>query len=85
VQALFNKIVGSMKNHVTSGNMATRLKKWRSGIEANISNLKRGFQIHRCIWKGWVHFQAKVLWSVLAYNIRVMSNLLVKQMAVEQV
>lgn len=82
---VFNKIVGSMKNHVTSGNMATRLKKWRSGIEANISNLKRGFQIHRCIWKGWVHFQAKVLWSVLAYNIRVMSNLLVKQMAVEQV
>ncbi len=77
---VFNKIVGSMKNHATSGNMETRLKKWRSGIEASISNLKRGFNIHRCNWKGWGHFQAKVLWSVLAYNIRVMSNLLIKQM-----
>lgn len=77
---VFNKVVGSMQNVTSSCNMETRLKKWRSGIEANISNLKRGFKIHRCNWKGWVHFQAKVLWSVLAYNIRVMSNLLVKQM-----
>jgi len=76
---VFNKIVGSMKNHVSSCNMETRLKKWRSGVEANISNLKRGFNIHRCNWKGWVNFQAKVLWSVLAYNIRVMSNLLIGQ------
>lgn len=77
---VFNKVVGSMQNVTSSSNMETRLKKWRSGIEANISNLKRGFKIHRCNWKGWAHFQAKVLWSVLAYNIRVMSNLLVKQM-----
>jgi IS5 family transposase len=81
VNVVFNKIVGSMKNQVSSCNMETRLKKWRSGIEANISNLKRGFNIHRCNWKGWVNFQAKVLWSVLAYNIRVMSNLLLGQLA----
>ncbi len=80
---VFNKVVGSIKNQATSGNMATRLKKWRSGIEANISNLKRGFRIHRCNWKGWGHFQAKVLWSVLAYNIRVMSNLLIGQMKID--
>jgi len=60
--------------------METRLKKWRSGIEANISNLKRAFNIHRCNWKEWVNFQSKVLWSVLAYNIRVMSTLLVGQL-----
>lgn len=77
---VFNKVVGSMQNVTSSKNMETRLKKWRSGIEANISNLKRGFKIHRCNWKGWVHFQAKVMWSVLTYNIRVMSNLLVGQM-----
>ncbi len=79
---VFNKIVGSMQNVTRSKNMESRLKKWRSGIEANISNLKRGFNIHRCNWKGWTHFQAKVMWSVLAYNIRVMSNLLVGQMDV---
>jgi len=80
VNVVFNKIIGSMKNQISSSNMETRLKKWRSGIEANISNLKRGFNIHRCNWKGWVNFQSKVLWSVLAYNIRVMSNLLVGQL-----
>ena len=80
VNVVFNKVVGSMKNQVSSSNMETRLKKWRSGIEANISNLKRGFNIHRCNWKGWVNFQSKVLWSVLAYNIRVISNLLVGQL-----
>jgi IS5 family transposase len=81
VNVVFNKIVGSLNNQASSLNMETRLKKWRSGIEANISNLKRGFNIRRCTWKGWLNFQTKVLWSVLAYNIRVMSNALVGQMA----
>lgn len=75
VNVVFNKIVGSLKNMASSLNMQSRLKKWRSGIEAVISNLKRGFNIHRCNWKGWEHFQAKVLWSVLAYNFRVMTNM----------
>ena len=80
---VFNKIVGSMKNQVSSLNMETRLKKWRSGIEANISNLKRGFNIHRCKWKGWINFQSKVLWSVLAYNIRVMANLFIEKLDIQ--
>jgi transposase, IS5 family len=70
---VFNKIVGSLKNVVTSVQMETRLKKWRSGMEAVISNLKRGFHLFRCEWKGRDHFDAKVLWSVIAYNIRVMT------------
>lgn len=82
VNVVFNKVVGSMKNVVSSSNMETRLKKWRSGIEANISNLKRGFKIHRCNWKGWINFQSKVLWSVLAYNIRVMSNILINKLQI---
>lgn len=73
---VFNKIVGSLKSQASSKNMETRLKKWRSGIEANISNLKRGFKIARCSWKGWAHFQAKVLWSAIGYNIRVMTSIL---------
>ena len=79
VNIVFNKIVGSLKNIVSSKNMETRLKKWRSGIEANISNLLRGFNLSRCNWKGFEHFKSKVLWSVIAYNIRVMSAALLRQ------
>jgi len=71
---VFNKIVGSLKNIVSSKGIETRLKKWRSGIEANISNIKRGFGLDRCNWKGFEHFTAKVMWSIIGYNIRVMTN-----------
>jgi len=71
---VFNKIVGSLKNVVSSVQMETRLKKWRSGMEAVVSNLKRGFDLFRCEWKGRDHFDAKVLWSIIAYNIRVMTD-----------
>src|SRR5665811_139302 len=80
VNIVFNKVVGSMRNQVRSLNMETRLKKWRSGIEANISNLKRGFSLERCNWKGWAHFRAKVLWGIIGYNIRVMTNAMVEMM-----
>lgn len=78
VNIVFNKIVGSLKNIVSSKNMETRLKKWRSGIEANISNLLRGFNLARCNWKGLEHFKSKVLWSIIAYNTRVMTAALIK-------
>jgi IS5 family transposase len=80
VNIIFNKIVGSLKNLVTSVNMETRLKKWRSGIEAVISNVKRGFSLFRCDWKGREHFDAKVLWSVIAYNIRVMTGFMLEKL-----
>lgn len=44
-------------------------EKWRSGIEAVISNLKRDFKLRRCNWSGWQHFEAQVKWSVIGYNI----------------
>jgi transposase, IS5 family len=78
VNIVFNKIVGSLKNISSSKNMETRLKKWRSGAEAIISNIKRGFNLVRCTWKGWQNFSSKVLWSVIAYNIRVMTAHIVK-------
>lgn len=80
INIVFNKIVGSLKNITSSLNMETRLKKWRSGIEANISNFKRGFGMFRCNWKGLKHFKAKVLWSAIAYNIRVMTALVLEQL-----
>ena len=82
VNVLFNKIVGSLKNIVSSKNMETRLKKWRSGMEAVISNVKRGFNLRRCEWRGWEHFQAKVLWSTIAYNFRVLTKISLELMAI---
>lgn len=79
VNIVFNKIVGSLRNMVSSLNMETRLKKWRSGMEAIISNLKRGFDIRVCNWRGWEHFQSKVMWSVLAYNFRVMTAITIER------
>jgi len=71
---VFNKIRGSMKNIVKNKWVETKLKKWRSGIEAIISNLKRGFEIHRCNWKGFAHYRQKIFWSIIGYNIRVMTG-----------
>lgn len=82
VNIVFNKIVGSLKNLTSSLNMETRLKKWRSGMEAVISNLKRGVDIFRCGWKTRTYFDAKVYWSALAYNIRVMTDLLIGRMQI---
>ena len=39
VNIVLKKIAGSLKNIATSSNMETRLKKWRSGIEAVILNV----------------------------------------------
>jgi IS5 family transposase len=80
VNIVFNKIVGSLKNVVQSVHMETRLKKWRSGMEAVISNVKRGFNLFRCDWKGREHFDAKVLGSVIAYNIRVMTGFMLEKL-----
>jgi len=74
---VFNKVVGSLKSQATSKKMETMLKKWRSGIEAVISNYKRRFSMRICNWKGYKHFKAKVLWSAIAYNIRVLTRLVI--------
>ena len=80
VNIVFNKIKGSMQNTVKNKWVETKLKKWRSGIEAIISNLKRGFNIFRCNWKGFAHYKQKILWSIIGYNIRVMTGSLLNAM-----
>jgi IS5 family transposase len=80
INIVFNKITGSLKNIVRSTNIETRLKKWRSGIEAVISNLKRGFELFRCEWKTRARFDAKIYWNVIVYNIRVMTGALLAKM-----
>jgi IS5 family transposase len=70
---VFNKIVGSVKNVCSSKRKEKLLKKWRAGIEGVISNLKRGFEISGRNWKGWKHYRQKLYWSIIGYNIRVMT------------
>ena len=69
-----------MQNVARNAWVEGKLKRWRSGIEAIISNLKRGFDILRCTWKGLTHYGQKVFWSVIGYNLRVMTAGLLKQM-----
>ncbi|NIV98648.1 ISNCY family transposase [Candidatus Saccharibacteria bacterium] len=76
---VFNKIKGSMQNVASSQKMETMLKKWRSGIEALISNFKRGLNAAKCTWKGWEAFKQFVLWNIITFNLRVISRSLLAQ------
>ena len=46
-----------------------QLKRFRAGVEAGISYLKRCFGLDRCHWRGWEHFQAYVHSAVFAHNL----------------
>lgn len=52
-----------------------KLKRFRAGIEGNISMLKRVFGLDRCTWKGLEHFQSYVMSAVLAYNFKLFARL----------
>ncbi len=45
------------------------LKKFRAGVEGNISHLKRGFGLRRAMWKKREGFEAYVFASAIAYNV----------------
>jgi len=46
-----------------------RLRRFRAGIEAGISWLKRSLGLTRCTWKGWRSFQSYVWSGVVAANL----------------
>ena len=46
-----------------------RLRRFRAGIEAGISWLKRSLGLTRCIWKGWRSFKSYVWSAVVAANL----------------
>ena len=52
-----------------------KLKRFRAGIEGNISMLKRVFGLDRCTWRGLAHFQSYVMSAVLAYNFKLFARL----------
>ena len=77
---VFGKTVGKLQNQTTSKNMETRLKKWRSGSEADISNFKRGLDAGRCNWKGWDAFQSFVLLNAVVFNLKVIAAHVLNQL-----
>lgn len=51
-----------------------RLRNFRAGIEGDISNLKRGYGLFKCVWKGFEGF-LKHAWSrVCAYNLALLHS-----------
>lgn len=46
-----------------------RLRRFRAGIEAGISWLKRSFGLNRCTWKGWRSFKSYVWATVVSANL----------------
>jgi IS5 family transposase len=74
---VFTKVTKSLKNIVSNPELEKELKRWRGTTEAVISNIKRGFGLERVTWEGFEKFCSKVAWSVLGYNLRVISNRLI--------
>lgn len=81
INIVFNKVRGSQQNVTSSKKMETMLKKWRAGIEAMISNFKRGLKASLCTWKGWEAFKSFMLWSVITFNLRIMARQIVAKLA----
>jgi len=51
-----------------------RLRRFRAGIEAGISWLKRCLGLTRCNWKGWESFKSYVWSSIVAANLLTMAR-----------
>lgn len=77
---VFHKVRGSLQNIASSKKMETMLKKWRAGMEAIISNFKRGLKASLCTWKGWEAFKSFILWSIITFNLRVIANWIIAKL-----
>ena len=69
-EVCFAKPAGLPLEEMTSTPRIRRiLKRFRAGIEATISFLKRSFGLSRCTWKGLPHFRAYAWASTVAHNL----------------
>ncbi len=67
---VFNKKRGLRVADMTPSSwIYARLKRFRAGIEAGISHLKRCFGLGRCRWRGLPRFKAYVRSAVFAHNL----------------
>lgn len=81
-----NKAIGCGINHITLGKdqgsrkyarkaqIPKMLKKWRAGIEGNISYLKRCFGLRCCDWNGFSGFLQYVKSAIATYNLRILAR-----------
>lgn len=72
---MFHKKRG-LKVHemVKSSWVYKNLKRFRAGIEAGISFLKRCFGLGRCLWRGEMSFEAYTWSSVLSANLLILAR-----------
>ena len=59
---------------VKSSYVYNKLKKFRAGIESNISALKRGFGLDRATWKGLSGYKSYIWSALVSYNLTILSN-----------
>jgi IS5 family transposase len=70
LEVCFSKPAGVPIDEMTSTPRIRRiLKRFRAGIEATVSFLKRSFGLSRCTWKGLPHFRAYAWCSTVAHNL----------------
>ena len=62
-------VLGRLDDMTPSAWTHGQLKRFRAGLEAGISFLKRCFGLDHCNWRGWEHFQAYVHSAVFAHNL----------------
>lgn len=71
----FHKPVGLTVEAMTGDRwLYNKLRRFRAGIEAIISCLKRCFGLSRCNWKGLDHFKAYVHSAVFTHNLVVLTQ-----------
>jgi IS5 family transposase len=76
-EACFSKPAGVPVDKMTSTPPIRRvLKRFRAGIEATVSFLKRSFGLSRCTWTGLPRFRAYAWCSTVAHNLLVLARAL---------
>jgi IS5 family transposase len=81
-EACFSKPAGVPIDEQTSTPRVRRvLKRFRAGIEATVSFLKRCFGLSRCTWTGLIRFRAYCWCSTVAHNLLTMARALVARTA----
>jgi transposase, IS5 family len=76
-EACFSKPAGVPIEQMTSTPRVRRiLKRFRAGIEATVSFLKRSFGLSRCTWTGLPRFRAYSWCSTVAHNLLTLARAL---------
>jgi IS5 family transposase len=76
-EVCFSKPAGVPIDEQTSTPRVRRiLKRFRAGIEATVSFLKRSFGLSRCTWTGLTRFRAYCWCSTVAHNLLTMARAL---------